>query len=103
MFVLLTPLYGAVYGVPLGALVGLVAGVVTGLTAGGIPDPSRAARTAFVTSLVAGSAAGVVLPIVVGAFSFPMAGWPYVVILSAATLGAWLLARTARALAAAQG
>lgn len=96
MFLLLAPLYGAVYGVVPGAIIGLVAGTATALTAGGVLDPRRAWRTAFFTTLVVGCAAGVALFIAMGMSASPMVLWPFALLILPTTLGAWLMARTTR-------
>lgn len=94
IMLLALPVYGAVYGVLPGALMGVLAGFATTLTTSGVTDPQRAWRSAFITTWVAGLAAGVALPFAIGAFTYPMAWWSVAVILFPVTLGAWLMART---------
>lgn len=106
MFLILLPLYGALVGALVGGPVGLAAGLLTALAVGGTMDRGRARRTAFWTTLVTGLAAA---PLVVAAAdrSMPQVGdlLPAMAVLGLPVLlGAYLVARTTRAvIGAAEG
>lgn len=79
-----------------------VAGLAWGADRGGRhrPTPSRVDRIRHLPRRRV--LFGVGSAIAVGAFPFPMSAWPVAVILVAAALGAWLMARTALSLCAAE-
>lgn len=96
MFLVAAPVLGVLLGVVAGAACGLAAGTVTAVTAAARGGSRQAWWSALITTWVVGGAVALALPVLIFGSSYSSAGWPSGVLVAAATLGAWLMARTTR-------
>ncbi len=62
----------------------------------GCEGSRQAEWSAFFTTWVVAGAVALALPVLIYGSSCSSAGWPTGVLVAAATLGAWLMARTSR-------